>query len=31
LDDETLQMATIATPINELEEHLDPAAVKGGC
>ncbi|MGI5818153.1 MAG: 3-deoxy-manno-octulosonate cytidylyltransferase [Armatimonadota bacterium] len=28
LGDETLQMATIATPINDLEEHLDPAAVK---
>lgn len=28
LSDESLQMGTIATPIDELEEHLDPAAVK---
>lgn len=28
LTDEDLQMGTIATPIDELEEHLDPAAVK---
>ncbi|MGC9317938.1 MAG: 3-deoxy-manno-octulosonate cytidylyltransferase [Armatimonadota bacterium] len=28
LDDPQLQMGTIATPIETLEEHLDPAAVK---
>ena len=28
VSDEALQMGTIATPIDELEEHLDPAAVK---
>jgi len=28
LADEGLQMGTIATPINDIEEHLDPAAVK---
>ncbi len=28
LEDDDLQMATIATPIRDLEEHLDPAAVK---
>jgi len=28
LDDPELQIGTIATPIDTLEEHLDPAAVK---
>ena len=28
LEDPTLEMGTIATPIHELEEHLDPSAVK---